>query len=66
MKLWTENICGNLHAAADRINKGIYPLNAEHLFSLSSPSGSNSIAVFRIPTTQYLRLEAEQEERLNA
>lgn len=53
MKIYTQNIGGNVHEAADLINKlGL----AEWLVHLSSPTGLNCIGVFRVSDEHYEEL----------
>ncbi len=53
MKIYTQNFGGNVHEAASAINRLEL---AEHLVSISSPSGLNSIGVFKVPDELYEEL----------
>ena len=47
MKIYTENIPGNLHRAATIINKRGW---AEHLVQMESNGGQYTVAVFKMPS----------------
>lgn len=53
MKIYTQNFGGNIHEAAGVINRTEL---AEHLVHISSPSGLNTIGVFRVPDELYEEL----------
>ena len=57
--LWTENIPGNLHQAAETLNK----MNVAKYVLTMEFSGSATVVVFRIPSNLYDWLVAEREAR---
>ena len=56
MKLWTENMAGNLHVAAATINDPKFWVIFEEIVTMSF-SGSMTIVVFKVTDAEYNRLK---------
>lgn len=56
MKLWSENINGNIHQAVNAINGPKFWINWESIVHMSFTGGYNSIVVFLVTDLEHIRL----------
>lgn len=62
MKLWSENIPGNLHQAVEVINGDRFWVSYEDVIAMSFTGGNNTQVVFKVTDNEFQRLKEKYRD----
>ena len=63
MKLWIENVGGNLHDACETISRDNFDITWENIITMSNCGGHSTKVVFVVTDAEYKRLKTKLTPR---